>query len=339
MNFYKKSKIKVISAALALIFITSLSASALTKEVVPLGRTTGIKLFSEGAMVVGFSSVGAKSGSPAQNAGIKMGDILTRVNGYDVGSNEDVARAVAESETSDIAVEILRGTEKMSLSVKAEKSEEDGKLRMGAWVRDSMAGIGTITFVDPTTGKYGALGHGVNDSDTGTLMPIDRGSLMKSNVVGINQGKVGEPGELKGSFDLSRDQGTLTDNEKSGVYGVLEDTTIYGGMQTMPTAKKSEIEKGKAYIYSNISEDQIEKFEIEITKIYNEYDTELRDMMIEITDERLISATGGIVQGMSGSPIIQNGKIIGAVTHVLVNNPKCGYAIAIERMLEDAEVA
>lgn len=333
----KKRKVikkQAISLVAALVFTLSLAPAgyALSDELIPLGRTTGMKFFSKGAMVVGFSEVDGVC--PAQKAGLQIGDIIISVNGQDISCNETLAKAVLACDTQAVTVKALRGEEEKTFSVNA-VVDNTGNKRIGAWVRDSMAGIGTITFVDPATGEFAALGHGVADMDTGELMPMDNGSLMHSSVVGVNKGKQGEPGELKGEYDLKGSQGTLDSNKNSGVYGVLQDQSLYQGKDCYPVAKKSEITKGKAHILANVSGDTVEQFEIEIMTIYDKDDEQLRDMMLKVTDPRLISITGGIVQGMSGSPIIQNGKLVGAVTHVLVNDPLRGYGIAIERMVTD----
>ena len=327
----KKSAISV-ALVLTLVFAFAPAGYALSDQLIPLGRTTGMKFFSKGAMVVGFSEIDGSC--PAQKAGLQIGDIIVSVNGQEISCNETLAKAVLGCESSTVTVKALRNNEEKTFLVNA-AIDDAGNKRIGTWVRDSMAGIGTITFVDPATGQFAALGHGVADMDTGELMPMDNGSLMHSSVIGVNKGQQGAPGELKGEYDLINNQGQLDSNTNSGVYGYLSEKSMYEGKQAYDTALKSEIVKGSAQILSNVSGDTVEAYDIEIIAIYDKEDPQMRDMMIKVTDPRLISITGGIVQGMSGSPILQNGKLVGAVTHVLVNDPLRGYGIAIERMVTE----
>lgn len=328
INHSKKSAVSLI-LAFALVFATGISVYA-ADELVPLGRTTGMKFFSEGAAIVRFSPVDGSS--PAEEAGLKIGDIVVAVEGKPVYTNEMLSQAINSVPEEDIEIEILRKGQKMTVTC-TPKTSNDGKRLIGAYVRDSMAGIGTITYVDPDTGEYGALGHGVSDMDTGELMSVDRGELMYSNVVDVVKGKSGIPGELCGQYDLINSQGTIETNTPKGVFGKITDKSMYEGREAFPVASKDKIVKGEAYILSNVSGEAVEQFSIEIVKIYESSDGDNKDMMIKVTDERLIEKTGGVVQGMSGSPIIQNGKLIGAVTHVLVNDPLKGYAIAIDNMI------
>ncbi len=319
-----------ISFALLLAF--SVSVYALEGELIPLGRTTGMKFFTDGAAIISFNEIGGRC--PAKEAGLNVGDIILSVNGKPVLTNEELSKNVNNSKGCAV-LDILRDGQNMSITVNPVVSEE-GKAYIGAYVRDSMAGIGTITFVDPKSGRFGALGHGVADMDTGILMHVERGSLMPSTVIGVNKGEKGSPGELKGDYQVSISQGIIEKNTDSGVYGVITDETMFEGRETYEIASKNEIRKGKAQIISNVSGDETEMYDIEIIRLYENTDGDLKDMMIEVKEQRLIDKTGGIVQGMSGSPIIQNGKLVGAVTHVLINNPKQGYGISIENMLEAA---
>jgi len=208
--------------------------------------------------------------------------------------------------------------------------------KLGAWVRDSMAGIGTITYVDPETGNFGALGHGICDVDTGTLMPFDNGSIMGSAVVSVTKGKAGAPGQLCGAFDLKEDSGVLYKNTQQGVFGCITDQALYADEKAYEIAGASEVEEGNVEIISNVNGTEVEHFDGRIIKLLED-DGSSKNFMLEITDPDLIDRTGGIVQGMSGSPIIQDGKLIGAVTRVLVNDPTRCYGIFIENMLEAAE--
>lgn len=304
------------------------------KYLIPLGRTTGIKLFSKGVMVIGFAEGEAKS--PAETSGLKMGDIITEVNGEKISGNETMAEAVIKAKSPQIKIKASRGIKEIELTVNAEKDIASGQYRIGAWVRDSLAGIGTITYVDPQNGAFGALGHGVCDSDTGTLMPIGGGGLMKSNVIGVKRGQSGEPGELQGEYELTRDQGVLYKNTNSGIFGKITDKNVYEEGTAIEAAEPQMLKEGKAQIIANVDGEETKAYDIEIVRLYSGADNSLRDMMVSVTDKRLLEKTGGIVQGMSGSPIVQNGKLVGAVTHVLVNDPTKGYGIRIERMIATA---
>lgn len=307
-----------------------------SKKLIPLGRTTGITLFSDGSVVIGFASVdGAGGQSPAKAAGLQCGDVITAVNGVKIDRNDALVEQLCNLKTPNVCLTVVRnGTEK-EFSFRG-VSNGNGGYRIGAWVRDSMAGIGTITYIDPQNGAFGALGHGICDAETGALVPFDTGALLPSSVADVRVGQSGAPGELTGTFDSSRQQGVLYDNTQSGIYGQVTENALYNGQKAMETARKSEIREGKATVLANVEGTSVKSYEIEIIKIYSSGDDQMRDMMIRVTDAELLEKTGGIVQGMSGSPILQNGKFVGAVTHVLVNDPTRGYAISIERMLNGA---
>ena len=331
----KKRSIAIFSKmaiSFALLLAFSVSVYALEGELIPLGRTTGMKFFTDGAAIISFNEIDGRC--PAKEAGLNVGDIILSVNDNAVLTNEELAKNVNNCK-DEVTVEVLRNGTQMEVKINPVISNE-GKAYIGAYVRDSMAGIGTITFVDPETGRFGALGHGVADMDTEILMHVERGSLMPSSVIGVTKGEKGTPGELKGEYQVGVNQGTIEKNTDSGVYGVISDESLYAGRQAYEIANRSEIKKGKAQILSNVSDDMVESYDIEIVKIFETTEGDLKDMMIKVTDEKLIEKTGGIVQGMSGSPIIQNGKLIGAVTHVLVAEPTKGYGISIEKMLNAA---
>lgn len=316
-----------------------LSVSAMASEgrfVVPLGQAVGIKLFSDGVVVVGMSAIETDVGStePAKDAGLKVGDIVTHINGTEVDTIESVQELVKETKDQPLALAVMRSGQSLQLTAVAVESA-DGEHKLGLWLRDSMAGIGTMTFFDPTSGTFGALGHGINDADTAQLMPLESGSLLFAEVVDVKKGAEGSPGELHGSFDLTRELGELKINSAIGIYGTSADPSFSGSM--MEVADKSEVMVGEACILSNVSGTEVEEFSIKVVQVYPEVSGESKNMMIEVTDPRLLEITGGIVQGMSGSPILQNGKIIGAVTHVFVNDPTKGYGIFIENMLDTAE--
>ena len=303
------------------------------KMLIPVGQTVGIKLFSRGVMVVGFSEIATENGeiSPAKACGLKAGDIITHIDGQQVDSIEEVEAVVQSAGEETLSLQLSRGGRTVEMEAAAMQCAADGSYKLGAWIRDSMAGIGTVTYYDPETGTFAALGHGINDVDTNLLMPLQSGGIMASTVTDVLAGAQGAPGQLHGSFDLSHDLGTLFANTSAGVFGVAEKDIFSGA--PVPVAHRDEVKVGPAVIRANVSGDEVQEFSVEILRVYRGSETDSRSMMLHVTDEALLAATGGIVQGMSGSPILQDGKLVGAVTHVLVNDPTCGYGIFAENML------
>ena len=316
--------------AVVLMSMTNARA-AQEKVVIPMGRAVGIKLFSDGVLVVGTSEIEGQN--PARSCGLREGDIITHINSEEVDSIEEVRTLLQTRGGQPMSIRATRGEKQVQFTAQAVQCAADGTYRLGAWIRDSMAGIGTLTYYDPDTGAFGALGHGINDVDTSLLMPLESGSLMYAEVTDVKKGVAGEPGELHGQFQVQKDLGPLSANTTSGIFGTLTEKSMTQGLTPVPVAARKEVKTGKATILSNISGDQVEEYEVEIVRLYPNSETDTRDMMIRVTDPRLLEATGGIVQGMSGSPILQNGKLIGAVTHVLVSDPTQGYAILAEDMM------
>lgn len=315
--------------------------AAATKMLVPVGHTVGIKLFSDGVLVVGLSPIDTADGEaqPAKSCGLKEGDIITHINRQEVDTIEEVQAVLAQSDGEAMSIRALRGDTPVELTAKAVQCGTDGSYKLGAWIRDSMAGIGTVTFYDPDTGVFGALGHGVSDVDTLRLMPLSRGAILHSSVTGVEKGQIGTPGQLRGAFDLSQDLGQLYANTTSGIFGTLETT---GGLplgEALPVAARDEVKVGEVTIRSNIQGEEVKEYQAEIVRIYPENEEDTRNFLIKVTDEELLAKTGGIVQGMSGSPILQDGKLVGAVTHVLLNDPTQGYGILAENMLKAAGAA
>ncbi len=302
-------------------------ASAQERTLIPLGKVVGIKLYADGALVVNVTD------SPAGDSGLRPGDVLLRLDDTKIDSTEQLQQFLQENGDKSVTLTYARDGRTRTCMVTPELGT-DGVYRMGAWIRDSMAGIGTLTFYDPATGRYGALGHGITDTDTQSLLTLSRGSIMATSVKAVKKGAKGDPGELKGDFSVQRDIGTLTSNTGSGVFGTTADDAYFAGTP-LPVASPEEVIVGKATILSTVSGNNTESYEVEIVRLHRSGDA-TRNMLLRITDERLLDATGGIVQGMSGSPIIQNGKLIGAVTHVLVNDPAQGYGIFIDNMLNMA---
>ena len=306
------------------------------RRVIPLGKAVGIKLFSDGVLVVGLSPVETDDGTsyPGRDCGLKTGDVITHINGGDVDTIEEVQALVAQCEDEPLTIQAVRGQRQLRLTAAAVENSK-GVYQLGVWLRDSMAGIGTMTFYDPDSGVFGALGHGINDVDTSMLMPLESGSIMPASVSEVKKGASGAPGELHGQFDLTRDLGTLYANTNLGIFGQMPQETVGSAIEPMEVAARSQVETGPATILSNIRGDEVEEFDVEITHLYPQGDG-TRSMMIQVTDPALLEATGGIVQGMSGSPILQNGRLVGAVTHVLVNDPTRGYGILAENMVRQA---
>ena len=302
------------------------------KMVVPGGTPFGIKMFTKGVMIVGMSDIqsGIENINPAKIAGLKIGDILLSLDGKELTCNEDVAKFISEAEGKSVNISFLRGEVEKEAVLSPVKTEYDQKLRAGIWVRDSSAGIGTLTYYHPDTMTFAGLGHGVCDIDTGKIMPLSKGEIVDVNISGINAGQSGKPGELRGSFLNDNIIGILKSNNEMGVFGHLNHSNIFGS--AIPMAEKHEIQAGSATILSTVSGNKPREFKIEIEKI-NYMDTfGTKNMIIKVTDPALLNCTGGIVQGMSGSPIIQNGMLAGAVTHVFVNDPTRGYAVFAENM-------
>lgn len=311
----------------------SARAAALEAErLVPVGHTIGIKLFAEGVVVIGLAEVETGSGTltPGADCGLRVGDVIEEANGQEVESSEQFAALLQCG--GRVELNVTRNGEDLTLAAHPALGT-DGTWRLGAWIRDSMAGIGTVTFYDPDTGTFGALGHGITDTDTGLLMPLGDGSVMHASVKAVKRGSAGEPGELKGNFDLARDLGELYANTERGVFGSIEDIGLTEE-DAVPVAKAGEAKAGPAEILSNVSGDSVEAYSVEILRVLDASGTQ--NLLLQVTDQRLIQQTGGIVQGMSGSPILQDGKLVGAVTHVMVNDPARGYGILIENMLAEA---
>jgi len=322
---------------LAILAMCPLSARASAATVIPVGRAVGIKLFSDGVVVVGTADIVTDEGkvNPAKACGLKEGDIITHINSTEVDTIEEVSALLQELEGEPMSIRAIRDERQVQLTAQAVLCCTDGAYKLGAWIRDSMAGIGTVTFYCPDTGAFGALGHGINDVDTALLMPLESGSILPASVCGVRKGATGAPGQLKGVFDTSVTLGQLSCNTVSGVFGTMLQEEWPEG-QPVETARRDEVKAGAATILSNISGDEVKEYEIQILKVYPASESDCRDFLIRVTDPRLLNATGGIVQGMSGSPILQNGKLVGAVTHVMVDSPEEGYGIWIGNMLEAA---
>ncbi len=317
--------------------IKDVSVSVVEEGNVVLGGIPfGIKLYADGVMVVSLSDVDTLSGGvyPAKKAGIKVGDIILSIDGKPVYTNEEVAEAVKRSNGASMLFRIRRDDIDSTVTVQPVKSVNEGCYKIGMWVRDSSAGIGTVTFYDPQTNVLAGLGHAVCDVDTGHVIPISSGEIVPARIYGVTKSESGTPGELRGGFDFGS-FGPLLKNCERGVYGSVNDHAIFGSR--IPIMLKQEVKTGEAQIYTTVSGNKPAWYDIAITQLRFRDTTGTRSMIVQITDTELLEKTGGIVQGMSGTPIIQNGKLVGAITHVFVNDPTKGYAIFAENMLETAQ--
>lgn len=304
------------------------------KYVVLGGELFGVKLYTDGVLVVDADSVETENGTvnPASEAGLKVGDIIKSVNNEKVTSTKSLSQKIEASNGEKMIFSIVRDNRTLKIEFSTHKDKNTGKYKAGLWVRDSTAGLGTVTFYNSENGAFAGLGHGIYDIDTNEIMPMNKGEVFSAYVNGIYKSSTGSVGELCGVI-TGKSVGELCLNNDMGVYGFRKtDKTDF-----VPVAVKQEITTGAAKIYCTVDDGKVKGYDIEIKKIYSNSDSVNKDMVIKVTDKALIEKTGGIVQGMSGSPIIQNGKLIGAVTHVFVNDPTKGYAIFIERMIDTEE--
>ena len=330
---------------LALLFsaVSFFSAAAYASEpmLVPCGKSIGVTLSTDGVMVVNVADMQTQNGktkSPAQAAGLQAGDLIKNFNGAPVSSVDELISAVSASEGKSSTVVVQRRDKTIETLLTPKISSDDGTFKIGAWVKDAASGIGTMTFYNPSDHTFAALGHGICDVETGNIIALDDGNILSSTIVSVEKGSRGSPGELKGVFSEDNNVlGNVCKNTPCGIFGTLENPQGLSGSDALPIAARDEIATGKACILTNVEGNIVEQFDVEILRVMPQNTSTSKGMIIKITDEKLLQKTGGIVQGMSGSPIIQNGKLIGAVTHVFVNDPTKGYGIFIENMLAEAE--
>lgn len=322
-----KKMIRYVSVMLIAVLLTpvfSVSAADERRTVRLGGVPFGLTMYTGGVIVV---NVREEDGSPAYAAGIRENDLILSADGEEVSSNEELKEIVSESGGEDIELSVIRGKSPISVTITPEQ-DEDGDYSVGMWVRDSTAGLGTVTYFDESTHSFGALGHGICDRDTGMLMPLGSGQVVKAEIESISKAKKGIAGGLNGIM-TDDEIGELTVNSAFGVYGRY---TATPEGEEYPCAYDSEIRTGKATVYTTLDDSGIGAYEVEIENL-NLNDKSGQNMVLRVTDEELLDKTGGIIQGMSGSPIVQDGRLIGAVTHVFVNSPEKGYAITIGNML------
>ena len=316
---------RIISGVAALLLMIVLPLSAEAAKLVPVGKLIGLQLRTEAITVAAFDDV---LGTGAKEAGLQIGDRLLEINGKRIQEAAEVAKLLDGVEQAELT--IIRGSKKLTIQVPVQQTPEGQKL--GIYLRQGISGIGTVTWYDPDSGTFGALGHGVSGND-GVILPMVDGSAFDAELGSVRRGASGDPGQLRGETSPERLRGTLYKNTPQGVFG-RTDRPWEG--QWLETAEYEEIMIGDAAIRSTVRGGEPRDYSVEILKIYPKDRPDGRNFLIRVTDPELLKTTGGIIQGMSGSPIIQDGKLVGAVTHVLVNDPTRGYGIFIENMLEAA---
>ena len=315
---------KRVAAALFSLVLLTQSAAALPKSLIPGGSTIGMKAYTDGLVICEVLP-----DSPAEESGLLTGDILVDADGQPVTDAASFMEQMQNSNTVELTY--LRHGEKRMVEVRPRLFEN--QMCIGVKLRDSIAGIGTVTYYDPDTGTFGALGHGITDMDGTSLIPIRGGVVVPSAVSSVSFGSRGTAGQLQGEFDTTRTIGAIIENTEFGVFGKMEAPSE----KSLAVALPGEIKTGKATILANVEGTQVAEYEIEILHIYADAENQSRNMLLRVVDPVLLKKTGGIVQGMSGSPILQNGKLVGAVTHVLLNAPNMGYGIFLETMLSHTE--
>lgn len=307
-------------------------------KVVPCGELIGVKMYSKGALVVGFSEVEGmdnKIYKPYESLDIKEGDTILEINETEISSTDELINQVNKAGENEIKIKYARANEIKNGTILPVKNSS-GEYKIGIWVRDATAGVGTLTFVEPSTGNFAALGHGIVDIDTGGIFNIANGQLVGSRLISIKKGKKNDPGEIRGIVNSAEIIGDISKNTNYGVFGKVSklNDNEYDDNMEYEVALRSEIKEGEAEIICELENDIKRSYKIKIEKVYTSNNYDNKSMLIKIVDDRLIEKTGGIIQGMSGSPIIQNGKFIGAVTNVLVSDPTTGYAIFGDLMVK-----
>lgn len=310
-------------------------------KLLPGGQSIGVSLQAKGVMVVGQAAVTGSDGKPsfpAKEAGIEVGDVILKIENQDVKTDQDVANAIHQAGQKQGYADILcsRNGQYLQKRITTVYCPETHRYRVGLYVRNEAAGVGTLTFYDPQTGKYGALGHVINDADTNQKIEVANGSVIASSIYAIEKGRRGHPGEKVGSFvSQSLFTGNIERNSISGIFGTMQGkvTNPYFN-DAVSVAWEAEIKEGPAKIYTVLDGEKIEEFDVQIERVMHNR-TDSKNMVIRVVDQRLLDRTGGIIQGMSGSPIIQEGKIVGAVTHVFVNDATRGYGVFIQNMLNE----
>jgi len=323
--------------------ISSVSAAEVAeRKLVPIGKSVGVAMEIDGVLVVGTCEIldeHNKYSSPSQKAGIKCGDLIKSLNGEEIDTVVGMNEILNKTCGNTIECTLIRDGSTISTQITPIKALGDDAYKIGVWVKDAASGIGTITYYDPETQNFGALGHGICDAVTGDIIRTHNGDILEIDITTIKRGEKGNPGELTGIFSENTNPlGYISDNSKFGLFGRISNQEFINNFgEPVSILRKKEVSAGKAQILCNVEGEKSEYYDIEIQKLFTNHEDSSKGMIIKICDERLIQKTGGIVQGMSGSPILQNGKLVGAVTHVFVNDPTRGYGIFIENMLSEAE--
>jgi stage IV sporulation protein B len=339
INSSQIGSFKISLKALGFIPVGSITVSVLPDiQLYPCGYLIGVKMNTKGVIAVGLENIETsdyKEVCPAKDADIKVGDIIYEIDGNEVNQAEDIKEIFKNKKDKTVEVKLKRGEQYITTQISAVLSA-DGSYMIGLWARDNIAGIGTMTFLDESKTIFAALGHSINDVTSGIIVPVKDGAIVNAHVISVVEGQEGIPGEIKGIFyNEDEEIGQLSKNSEFGLYGKMQKADT-GVLAAMPIATQSEIKTGKAQILCSIDSEGPKLYDIEIEKKYNQRTKSTKGMLIKVTDKELLKKTGGIIQGMSGSPIIQDGKIIGAVTHVLVSDPERGYGIFIEWMVNEA---
>lgn len=296
-----------------------------------------MKLYTKGVLVVGMAQIDVRNNEkkkPYANSGIEQGDIILEVNNSQIKNTQDLIDEVNNSEGKPLTIKYSKNEQTLNTSITPIKMNNEYKI--GLWVRDATAGVGTLTFYEPSTNLFMSLGHGITDIDTEKIVDIATGELITANIVSINKGRKGIPGEIRGTIDTGNTIGKIYKNTNFGVYGLVTNKN-YLNMNTneeIEVASREEIKEGKAEIICQLDNNTKRKYNLEIERVYRNNNQDNKSMLIKITDQELLEKTGGIIQGMSGAPIIQNGKFIGAVTNVLVNDPTQGYGVFADMMVK-----
>ena len=315
-------------------------SNSITKKINPIGRLVGLKLYTKGVLVIGMSEIDGKDGKvyePYKNSGIQEGDLIKEVNGEKIENTEDLANMLNCSEGRVLDIKYQNNNDDFETKITPVITKED-KYMIGLWVRDAACGIGTLTYYNKENNSFGALGHGLVDVDTGKLLNVKNGDIVTSKIVSIVKGERNKAGEIRGIIDDGIKIGEIEKNTMIGVYGIVTNEEYINKiiLPEVSVASRNEIKIGKAKAICQLENDkEPEEYEIEIRKIYKANSKDNKSMLIKITDKKLINKTGGIIPGMSGTPIIQNGKFIGAITNVLVSNPEVGFAIFADLMLDN----
>ena len=311
-------------------------------EVVPIGKIIGLKLYTDGVLVVGFSEIediNKNITKPYEKTDIKEGDTILKINGEKVEDIEALKNIIKKSNGEKLNFTILRDNSILSSSIIPTKTNKN-EYKIGIWVKDAATGVGTLTFYEPISKKFAALGHGITDNDTESLINIESGELVTSRVINVQKGEEESPGEIRGTILNQQTIGSVKNNSSFGIYGILNNLTSLNidTSKKYKVALRNEIELGEAYILCSIDNSNVPKeYKIDIEKIYFDNDFNNKSMLIRVTDKKLIEKTGGIIRGLSGAPIIQNNKFVGAVTNVLVSNPEIGYAIFGDLMVKEMQ--